>query len=97
MAPIARRCAALVTLLLLAAGCNSGKAPAADAALAECRHDRDALRAESLRLQEALSRSQSEATELQSRLDQLKIKNDDLAQWAQEVAARFGQIGRAHV
>jgi hypothetical protein len=90
MAPIPRGCVALVTLLLLAAGCNNGKAPADHAALTECRQDRDTLRADNHGLQEQLSRSQSKAAELQSQIDQLRIKNEELAQWSQQVAGRFG-------
>jgi hypothetical protein len=80
----------LVTLLLLATGCNNGKPPASEAALAECRQTRQALRTQNDQLQEQLSLVQSRTGDLQSEIDNLTIKNNELAQWSRQVAARFG-------
>lgn len=90
MVRIPRGCVVLTTLLFLAVGCNNGKAPASDAALAECRQARDAQRAQNNRLQERISRVQSQAADLQSQIDNLAIKNNELAQWSRQVAERFG-------
>lgn len=90
MAPIPRAGVALVTLLLLTAGCGDGRAPADGAALAECRGRMDTLRSENDRLQAQISRAQSQKTDLQSRLDNLAVREAELSRWAQQVAGRFG-------
>lgn len=90
MAPIPRKCVVLATLLLLALGCNNGKTPPLSAALAECQQGLDELRTENNRLQEQLSIHRSKTAELQSQIDNLTIKNRELAQWSQQVAERFG-------
>jgi hypothetical protein len=90
MVRISRGGVVLTTLLLLAAGCNNGKAPASDAAFAECRQARDALRTQNDQLQEQISRVQSQAADLQSQIDNLAIKNNELAQWSRQVAERIG-------
>ncbi len=90
MVRIPRGCVVLTTLLLLAVGCNNDKAPASGAALAECRQERDALRAQNDQLEEQIARVQSKAEDLQSQIDNTTIKNNELAQWSRQVAERFG-------
>jgi hypothetical protein len=90
MVPSPRGYVVLATLLFLAMGCNNGKAPTSDAALAECRQARDLLRAQNDRLEEQIADAQSKANALQSEIDSLAIKNNELAQWSRQVAERFG-------
>ncbi len=90
MTPIPRLCVALFLLPVLIVGCSDGKAPAAEAALADCRKSVDTLQLENGRLLQQVSLSQSQTEALQSRLDNLAIQKNELARWSRQVAERFG-------